>query len=90
MLAASEQYFKNHGEPLFSSHMLDLSEEPLEENIETCKVYLERMAKVGARRESQNRLMGFRALSIPRELIARAITIAYLRPVAPTGGPCVC
>merc|ERR1719453_1308330 len=46
MLAAPEQYYKNHGEPLFSSHMLDLSEEPLEENIETCKVYLERMAKL--------------------------------------------
>ena len=37
MLAASETYYAAHGEPLFSSHMLDLSEEPLEENIETCK-----------------------------------------------------
>lgn len=46
MLAASERYYKMHGEPLFSSHMLDLSEEPLEENIETCKKYLERMSKV--------------------------------------------
>jgi len=46
MLAASETYYAAHGEPLFSSHMLDLSEEPLEENIETCKVYLERMAKL--------------------------------------------
>ena len=32
---------------LFSSHMIDLSEEPIEENIATCKVYLERMAKMG-------------------------------------------
>merc|ERR1711988_574919 len=38
-------YFATHGEPLFSSHMLDLSEDPLEENIATCVEYLERMAK---------------------------------------------
>merc|ERR1719231_684294 len=37
MLDTSERYFAAHGEPLFSSHMLDLSEEPLEENIEICK-----------------------------------------------------
>jgi len=36
MLEADEAYFKEHGEPLFSSHMLDLSEEPDEENIEIC------------------------------------------------------
>lgn len=45
LMTANEQYFKEHGEPLFSSHMLDLSEEPLEENVEICKKYLERMAK---------------------------------------------
>eukprot|EP00302_Diacronema_sp_CCMP2436_P001375 CAMPEP_0179842412 /NCGR_PEP_ID=MMETSP0982-20121206/3108_1 /TAXON_ID=483367 /ORGANISM="non described non described, Strain CCMP 2436" /LENGTH=367 /DNA_ID=CAMNT_0021726673 /DNA_START=90 /DNA_END=1193 /DNA_ORIENTATION=+ len=45
LLDANEAYFKQHGEPLFSSHMLDLSEEPLEENIAICKKYLERMAK---------------------------------------------
>jgi fructose-bisphosphate aldolase class II len=44
MLAADEEYFKAHGEPLFSSHMLDLSEEPVEENIEICLKYLKRMA----------------------------------------------
>ncbi|KAI8066946.1 fructose-bisphosphate aldolase, class II [Gilbertella persicaria] len=44
MLAADEEYFKAHGEPLFSSHMLDLSEEPMEENIELCLKYLKRMA----------------------------------------------
>lgn len=37
MLAADEEYFKAHGEPLFSSHMLDLSEEPDEENIAICE-----------------------------------------------------
>merc|ERR1719326_1242854 len=46
LLDANEDYYKTHGEPLFSSHMLDLSEEPLEENVGTCVEYLERMAKV--------------------------------------------
>ena len=45
LMDANEQYFKERGEPLFSSHMLDLSEETLEENIAICKKYLERMAK---------------------------------------------
>merc|ERR1711920_966669 len=44
MLEADESFFNAHGEPLFSSHMLDLSEEPDEENIEICKKYLARMA----------------------------------------------
>jgi fructose-bisphosphate aldolase class II len=44
MLEADESFFKAHGEPLFSSHMLDLSEEPDEENIEICAKYLKRMA----------------------------------------------
>jgi fructose-bisphosphate aldolase class II len=47
LLDAGEKYFKEHGKPLFSSHMLDLSEEPLTENIEICKRYLERMSKMG-------------------------------------------
>merc|ERR1712176_733614 len=44
MLEADEAFFKAHGEPLFSSHMLDLSEEPDDENIATCAKYLKRMA----------------------------------------------
>lgn len=47
LLDASEAHFKVHGVPLYSSHMIDLSEEPIEENIATCKLYLERMAKMG-------------------------------------------
>ncbi|RKD13689.1 class II fructose-bisphosphate aldolase [Pelobium manganitolerans] len=47
MLDASEKYFAQHGKPLFSSHMIDLSEEPIEENIEICKKYLARMSKMG-------------------------------------------
>lgn len=46
LLDASEAHFKVHGVPLFSSHMIDLSEEPIEENIATCKSYLERMSKM--------------------------------------------
>ena len=47
LLDASEAEFKATGKPLFSSHMLDLSEEPLEENIATCAKYLTRMDKMG-------------------------------------------
>ncbi len=47
LLDAGEKFYKQHGKPLFSSHMLDLSEEPIHENIEICKKYLERMSKIG-------------------------------------------
>ncbi|MCB0807635.1 MAG: class II fructose-bisphosphate aldolase, partial [Bacteroidales bacterium] len=47
LLDAGEKHFKETGKPLFSSHMLDLSEEPIEENIDICKKYLERMSKIG-------------------------------------------
>ncbi|CAM4337184.1 class II fructose-bisphosphate aldolase [Zobellia nedashkovskayae] len=46
LLDASEKHFAETGKPLYSSHMIDLSEEPLEENIEICKGYLERMSKM--------------------------------------------
>merc|ERR1740138_944086 len=45
LMEANEEYFAKNGEPLFSSHMLDLSEEPLEENVATCVEYLTRMSK---------------------------------------------
>jgi fructose-bisphosphate aldolase class II len=47
LLDAGEEYFKKNGIPLYSSHMLDLSEEPIHENIEISKRYLERMSKMG-------------------------------------------
>ncbi|MEI7525231.1 MAG: class II fructose-bisphosphate aldolase [Mariniphaga sp.] len=47
LLDAGEKNFAETGKPLFSSHMLDLSEEPIEENIEISKRYLERMSKIG-------------------------------------------
>jgi len=46
MIEEGERFFKKNGEPLFTSHMIDLSEEPLKENIETCKRYLERLTKL--------------------------------------------
>ncbi len=47
LLEHGEKFFAQHGKPLFSSHMLDLSEEPIEENIEISKKYLERMKAMG-------------------------------------------
>jgi fructose-bisphosphate aldolase class II len=46
LLDASEKHFAATGKPLYSSHMIDLSEEPIEENIELCKHYLARMSKM--------------------------------------------
>ena len=47
LLDYQEEYYEKYGHPLFSSHMLDLSEEPLEENISICKTYFQRMHKMG-------------------------------------------
>lgn len=47
LLDASEKFYAETGKPLYSSHMIDLSEEPIEENIEISKKYLERMSKMG-------------------------------------------
>lgn len=47
LVEAGEAHFERHGEPLFSSHMLDLSEETLEENLSISAQYLERLAKIG-------------------------------------------
>ena len=47
IMEANEKCFKEKGHSLFSSHMIDLSEEPIEENIEICKKYLKRMSKIG-------------------------------------------
>ncbi|KAI9489487.1 fructose-bisphosphate aldolase [Zychaea mexicana] len=58
MVAADEEYFKANGEPLFSSHMLDLSEEPKEENIEICLKYLKRMAPMGCLLEMEIGITG--------------------------------
>lgn len=47
LLDEGEKFYAEHGKSLYSSHMIDLSEEDLVENIETCKRYLERMSKIG-------------------------------------------
>lgn len=46
LLTYGEKHYREYGKPLFSSHMLDLSVEPIRENIEICKKYLERMSKI--------------------------------------------
>lgn len=53
LLEAGEEYFEKHGQPLYSSHMLDLSEEPIEENIKICSKYLERFKKIGTHLEME-------------------------------------
>src|SRR5690606_28831253 len=47
LLDAGEKFYQQNGKPLYSSHMLDLSEEEIKENIETCASYLKRMDKLG-------------------------------------------
>jgi fructose-bisphosphate aldolase class II len=47
LMDANEKFFAETGKSLYSSHMIDLSEEPIEENIELCKEYLTRMSKIG-------------------------------------------
>jgi len=47
LLDAGEDFYAKEGKPLYSSHMLDLSEEPIEENISTCVEYFKRMDKIG-------------------------------------------
>ena len=47
LMVANEKMFNDKGHSLFSSHMLDLSEEPIEENIKICEAYLTRMSKIG-------------------------------------------
>ena len=47
LLSEGEKHFKEYGVPLYSSHMIDLSEESIEENIEICKTYLKRMSAIG-------------------------------------------
>ena len=58
LLEAGEKFYKENGKPLYSSHMIDLSEEPLEENIEICKRYLERMSKIGMTLEMELGITG--------------------------------
>ncbi len=58
IMDANEEHYRIYGKTLFSSHMLDLSEEPLEENVAICKTYLERMAKIGMTLEMELGITG--------------------------------
>ena len=58
IMDANEDFYNKTGKTLYSSHMLDLSEEPLEENVETCKRYLERMSKIGMTLEMELGITG--------------------------------
>ncbi|HEY4540411.1 MAG TPA: class II fructose-bisphosphate aldolase [Faecalibacter sp.] len=58
IMDANEYFYNKTGKTLYSSHMLDLSEEPLEENVETCKRYLERMSKIGMTLEMELGITG--------------------------------
>lgn len=46
LLSSGEEFYNHTGKPLYSSHMIDLSDEPIEQNIETCKEYFKRMTKI--------------------------------------------
>lgn len=46
MLDAGEVFYEEFGKPLFSSHMIDLSEDEIKDNVETCVKYLKRMAEI--------------------------------------------
>ncbi len=58
LLDAGEKFYKENGKPLYSSHMIDLSEESLEENVEICKKYLARMSKIGMTLEMELGITG--------------------------------
>jgi len=47
LINAGEEFYNKNNKPLYSSHMIDLSDEPIEDNIQTCKEYLKRMSKIG-------------------------------------------
>src|SRR5262249_41496916 len=55
---ADEEHFRRHGEPLFSTHMIDLSEQPLSENLQTSARYLSRLARMGATLELEIGITG--------------------------------
>ena len=71
LMEANEDYFAKNGEPLFSSHMLDLSEDTIEDNIATCVEYLERMSKVDLLLEMELGITGGEEDGVNNEVRAR-------------------
>jgi len=83
LLDAGEEHFEAHGEPLFSSHMLDLSEEPIEENIDICVDYLKRMEPMGMTLEIELGITGGEEDGVdnsdvkPEDLYSKPEEVAY-------------
>ncbi len=83
LLDAGEAYHATHGVPLFSSHMLDLSEEPMEENIDICVEYLERMSTMGMTLEIELGITGGEEDGVdntdakPEDLYSKPEEVAY-------------
>ncbi len=78
LLAAGEAFYQAHGVPLYSSHMLDLSEEPIHENIDICKRYLERMSKLGMTLEFELGITGGEEDGVDHSGVAKSRL--YTRP----------
>ena len=70
MLDADEAYFKKHGEPLFSSHMIDLSEDEVEWNISTTEKYLKRVAPMNQWLEMEIGITGGEEDGVNNESVA--------------------
>ena len=83
LLDVGEQHFEQTGEPLFSSHMLDLSEEPMEENVDICVQYLQRMSKIGMTLEIELGITGGEEDGVdntdadPADLYSKPEEVAY-------------
>lgn len=83
LLDAGTEYFETHGEPLFSSHMLDLSEEPIEENLDICVEYLKRMEPLGMTLEIELGITGGEEDGVdnsdakPEDLYSKPSEVAY-------------
>ena len=80
LLDAGETHFKAHGKPLFSSHMLDLSEETLEENIEISAQYLKRMSKIGMSLEIELGVVALAVMRVMQIFQSKEIKTASYKP----------
>ncbi|MDX2379632.1 MAG: class II fructose-bisphosphate aldolase [Acidimicrobiia bacterium] len=83
LLDVGEEHYAQTGEPLFSSHMLDLSEEPMEENIDICVEYLRRMSEIGMTLEIELGITGGEEDGVdnsdadPADLYSKPEEVAY-------------
>ena len=83
LIGVGEEHFEQTGEPLFSSHMLDLSDQPMEENIDVCVEYLKRMSKIGMTLEIELGITGGEEDGVdnsdadPADLYSKPEEVAY-------------